>query len=129
MPCASRVSFGITILPARYIGTTVVMNGVYTITIISWYRFHLWACHQGNLEDWPDTALGREVGTHTEPAVGSSPRDRWKIVEAFSTGRRGLRPRETLPARPGSSVPGPGSRRIRTGTRSGPRSPSRRATR
>src|SRR2546425_11750060 len=40
MPCASRVSFGITILPARSIGTTVVMNGLYTIEIISWYRCH-----------------------------------------------------------------------------------------
>src|SRR5437667_12781978 len=40
MPCASRVSLGITIRPARSIGTTVVMNGLYTITIISWYRCH-----------------------------------------------------------------------------------------
>src|SRR5437773_11911261 len=40
MPCASRVSLGITIRPARSIGTTIVMNGLYTITMISWYRFH-----------------------------------------------------------------------------------------
>src|SRR2546426_10227031 len=40
MPCASRVSFGITILPARSTGTTVVINGIDTIPNISWYRRH-----------------------------------------------------------------------------------------
>src|SRR5207244_12948073 len=35
-----RGAVGTTILPARSIGTTVVMNGLYTITIISWYRCH-----------------------------------------------------------------------------------------
>src|SRR2546426_5938695 len=40
MPCASRVSFGITILPARSTGTTVVINGIDTIPNISWYRHH-----------------------------------------------------------------------------------------
>src|SRR2546421_5061622 len=40
MPCASRVSFGITILPARSTGTTVVINGTDTISFISWYRRH-----------------------------------------------------------------------------------------
>src|SRR2546425_12703052 len=40
MPCASRVSFGITILPARSTGTTVVINGTDTISSISWYRRH-----------------------------------------------------------------------------------------
>src|SRR5712691_634201 len=40
MPCASRVSFGITILPARSTGTTVVINGIDTIPNISRYRRH-----------------------------------------------------------------------------------------
>src|SRR2546422_4899004 len=40
MPCASRVSFGITILPARSTGTTVVINGIDTMSSISWYRRH-----------------------------------------------------------------------------------------
>src|SRR2546428_1693048 len=40
MPCASRVSFGITILPARSTGTTVVINGLDTISDVSRDRRH-----------------------------------------------------------------------------------------